>query len=98
MKTKDFFDMVVEERIAMILGQKEMVREVEWIAQAEEMMKNVDAKQKNSLLAYINRLINEVAVSERKLYLDGVKDGIWIAGLVLQYLKLPQNADPEHIL
>lgn len=98
MGKKDFYDMVVEERIAMILEQKEMVCENEWIAQAEKVMKDLNEEQKNSLLVYINQLIDEMAVAERKTYLGGIKDGLRMAGLVFPYLKLSEKADSEHIL
>lgn len=79
MTEKDFWEMMIEERIGMLLKEKGEKREEVWMEEGEKILENLDEDRKEGLRTYIGRMINEMAVTERKIYLGGLRDGFRLA-------------------
>lgn len=79
MTDKEFMEFVVDERIAMLLQRDKEKWETEMMDGADEFLKDVDEEIRLQMETYINLLINQMAVSEMKLYICGLKDGVKIA-------------------
>lgn len=79
MTDKEFMEFVVDERIAMLLQKDRENRETDIMDESDEFLKDVDEKTRLQVETCINLLINQMAVSEMKLYICGLKDGVKIA-------------------
>lgn len=79
MTDKEFMEFVVDERIAMLLQKDREKRETEMMDEVDEFLKNADEETRLQMETCINLLINQMAVSEMKLYICGLKDGVKIA-------------------
>lgn len=79
MTDKEFIEFVVDERIAMLLQKDKEQQETEMMDEVDELLKNVDEETRLQMETHINLLVNQMAVSEMKLYICGLKDGVKIA-------------------
>lgn len=79
MTDKEFMEFMVDERIAMLLQKDREKRETDMMDESDEFLKDVDEETRLQVETCINLLINQMAVSEMKLYICGLKDGVKIA-------------------
>ncbi len=79
MTTKDFLEMMLDERIKMLLTRKPSEDGLEIEDAGEKIIMELEGGKKDKLEAYMNLLTDNMAQNERKAYIGGLKDGIWLA-------------------
>lgn len=88
MTEKDFIQMMITQRIDMLLGGKRTAKEKEVFDRGEQVMKGLEEEERMRLEEYMNQVASLEAAAEEKAYLGGLKDGIC---LVLEILKIGQE-------
>ena len=79
MTTKDFVEMILDERIKMFLTRKPSEDGLEITEAGEKIIMELEEGTKDKLEAYMELLTDNMAQNERKAYIGGLKDGIWLA-------------------
>jgi hypothetical protein len=79
MTDKEYLDLMIDERISMILNKNSDGREIEMKDAASKVIEDMDEKMRTQVEMCISLLIDTMAKSEVKLYVGGVRDGIKIA-------------------
>ena len=76
MSEQEYLEMIVAERIQMILADMEggavMDGEEEW----EKTLDGLEEAQRNAIEGYLDQTVFRQAATEKHLYLAGLKDGI----------------------
>ena len=76
MSEQEYLEMIVAERIQMILADMEagavMDGEEEW----EKTLEGLEETQRKAIEGYLDQMVSRQAVTEKHLYLAGLKDGI----------------------
>ena len=78
MSEKEFFDMMLEERIAMLL-EKRQAEKTEETEKAEQILEELEADKKQTLEDFFNGLMEQMAETGRTAYLGGLRDGFRLA-------------------
>ena len=76
MSERDYWDMVISERIGLLVRREEPEGEDPVSDRGEEIVRELPEEKRASMEAYISRLVEISAGHERYLYLKGVEDGI----------------------
>ena len=76
MSERDYWDMVISERIGLLVRREEPEGEDPVSDRGEEIIRELPEEKRASMEAYISRLVEVSAGHERYLYLKGVEDGI----------------------
>ena len=79
MTTKDFVEMILDERIKMLLTRKPSEDGLEIEDAGEKIIMELEGGKKDKLEAYMELLTDNMAQNERKAYIGGLKDEIWLA-------------------
>lgn len=79
MTTKDFVEMILDERIKMLLTRKPSENGLEITEAGEKIIMELEEGTKDKLEAYMELLTDNMAQNERKAYIGGLKDEIWLA-------------------
>lgn len=71
--------------------------ETEIIRKAEDVLASLSKEQNNSLRNYLNELAEQEAAEKQALYLQGILDGIALAGIVQreQHIACKEWATPQ---
>ena len=85
MTEKEFIQMMITQRIDMLLSGKRTAEEKEVFDRGEQVMKGLEEEQRVCLEAYMNQASSLEAAAEEKAYVGGFKDGICV---VLKILKI----------
>ncbi len=88
MTEKEFIQMMITQRIDMLLGGKRTAKEKEVFDRGEQVMRGLEEEERMRLEEYMNQAASLEAAAEEKAYLGGFKDGIC---LVLEILKIGQE-------
>lgn len=78
MSEKEFFEMMLEERIAMLL-EKEQAAKTEATEKAEQVLEELEADKKRTLEDFFSGLMEQMAETGRTAYLGGLRDGFRLA-------------------
>lgn len=78
MTDEEFIDMMVMERIQMILRRKPDQEQQEVLDAGEQVIWELDEEKRKKVEAYLDILFCQGAEDEEKLYRAGIRDGIWI--------------------
>lgn len=86
MGDQEFKDKIVNERLAVLLGAKDMEsREKELMKANALVLEELDQQTRHKIEVHMNLMIDRMADSEQEIYVEGVKDGIklmkWIQQL-----------------
>lgn len=76
MTDKEYLDLMIEERIAVLLQTKMEEREKEMMGDASKTIEGLDEEVRLQVETCMNLLIDKMADSEVKLYMGGFKDGV----------------------
>ncbi len=76
MTNREFVQMMVSERIHMLLGRKMTPKESRILDSGEEVFRELNEEQRGKVEEYMNQMVGIEADAEEKAYLGGVKDGI----------------------
>lgn len=84
MDQKEYEDMIISERIQMILHENRKDMDDGVTVTAEQALSELDEEQRRMMEDYLDRLIVQQAEHEKEIYLGGIRDGIaitrWIMG------------------
>lgn len=78
MTTEDFLKMMIDERIKILLSGKPSEAGLEVEEAGEKVIMELEEEKKDKLEAYLELLTEDMAQNERKAYIGGLKDGIWL--------------------
>lgn len=76
MTDEEFIQMIVSERLAMLLNKKADPEEAEALDRAEGILKGLGEYERETVEGYINYLISSEAQAQEQAYREGVRDGI----------------------
>ena len=92
MSDREYLDMIISERIGLLVGREEPEREDSVSDRGEEIIRELPEEKRTLMEAYISRLVEVSADHERYLYLNGVEDGI---RLMLEVEQVRRGGDFE---
>lgn len=86
MEDQDFWDKIIGDRIAILLGIKDAEqREMKLMKENNSILEGLDQETRQRIGTQMNLMIDKIEDSERKIYIQGMKDGIklmkWIQKL-----------------
>ena len=76
MSEREYLDMIISERIGLLVRREEPEGEDPASDRGEEIIRGLPEEKRVLMEAYISRLVEVSAGHERYLYLNGVEDGI----------------------
>jgi len=76
MTDKEFIQMMIAERIAMLLRKRAASEETEVLDRAERVIQEMEEKERGQIEEYINCLISSEAEAQEQAYKGGFRDGI----------------------
>lgn len=80
---KDFMEMLLTERICMILKRKKLAKEeLDALDEAEAAIASLPEEPQRKIRKWMEFSVNQEEEDQRRIYLGGLKDGIWLAGKV----------------
>ncbi len=79
MTTKEFLEMMLDERIKLLLFRKPSEDGLKIEEAGEKVIMELDEGKKDKLEAYMDLMTENMAQNERNAYIGGLKDGIWLA-------------------
>lgn len=83
MTDREFIDMMLDERIKVLLSQKLNREDAEILSAGEKVIDELGESEKHKVLAFLNRTAEMEAENEKRTYVGGVYDGIrlcaWIS-------------------
>lgn len=86
MKDQEFKDKLVNERIAVLLGVKDIEsREEELMKDNAAALEGLDQLTRQKIEVQMNLIINRMINSEQQVYVEGVKDGIKLMKWIQQF-------------
>lgn len=86
MTNQEFLQHILTKRIEMILSeqrQEDMDRNIEVL---DRIMTSMDPDDKEKLNRWLNQLTDMEADGQRQAYLGGLKDGIYLSVMFLEYI------------
>lgn len=78
----EFLERTVCERIAMLVSGKSDGKRMKTMEEAEAVIAGLGQAEKEKLEAYLEMIVDQQAVSEKKIYWGGFMDGIQSAGYI----------------
>lgn len=87
---KQMIEMVVSERLDVILQEKSDDADIETMDHGEAVIDSLPDDQKETIQAYLNTLLDHEAQSNEKAYLGGFHDAI---GLLIRLLVIAADYD-----
>lgn len=80
---KDFMEMVLTERICMILKRKKLEKEEQdALNEAETAIATLPEEPQRKIRKWLEFSVNQEAEDQRRIYLGGLADGVWLDGKV----------------
>ena len=76
MSEQEYLEMIVAERIQMILADMEAGAVMDGEEESEKTLEGLEETQRKAIEAYLDHMVSRQAVTEKHLYLAGLKDGI----------------------
>lgn len=73
---KEFYDMVLDERLKFILARRPAEEDKKVITAGDEVIARLDSKDREVMEAYLDMFTDNMASYERQAYLGGLRDGI----------------------
>ena len=95
MTNKDFIQMMVSERIHILLGRKMTPKEREILDRGEQIIKGLNEEEQTIMEEYMNQMVKIEAAAEEKAYLGGVKDGICLVLGIFKTWWTEYEREPE---
>lgn len=78
----EFLERTVCERIAMLISGKSDEQGMKTMEEAEAIIAGLGQAEKEKLEAYLEMIVDQQAVSEKKIYWGGFMDGLQSAGYI----------------
>lgn len=86
MTNQEFLQHILTERIEMILSEQRQ-EDMDWnIEVLDRIMTSMDPDDKEKLNRWLNQLTDMEADGQRQAYLGGLKDGIYLSIMFLEYI------------
>ncbi len=79
MADEEYVNFIIEERISLLLQRQRGDFEVEMMDKIRAGLNVENSETRLEIETYLNLLIDQIAQSEIKLYLEALKDGIWLS-------------------
>lgn len=95
MTDKEFVQMIVSERINVLLGRKLTSKESEILDRGEEVIKGLSEEQRAGLEEYMNQMVRIEAAAEEKAYLGGVRDRICLVLDIYETWRTENGRQPK---
>lgn len=80
--TKNLFDELLTQSMEDVLSTLPPWKATETSRKAEDVLASLSKEQNNSLRNYLNELAEQEVAEKQALYLQGILDGIALAGIV----------------
>lgn len=78
----DLMGMILEERIDMLLSKKQSDQAGETLRKAEAVVDRLPDEDRAAIEKWLDLSMDMEAENQRKAYLGGLMDGIWLSGKV----------------
>lgn len=79
MTDEEYVDFIIEERISLLLQRQKEDFEVKMMDIIRSDLNVENSETRLEMETNLNLLIDQIAQSEIKLYLEALKDGIWLS-------------------
>ena len=79
MTNEEYVNFIIEERISLLLQRQREDFEVGMMDKIRSGLKMESSEMRLEIETYLNLLIDQIAQSEIKLYLEALKDGLWLS-------------------
>lgn len=79
MTDEEYVDFIIDERISLLMQRKREAFEKEMMDKIRSDLNVMDFETQLEIETCLNLLIDQIAQSEMKLYLEALKDGIWLS-------------------
>lgn len=76
MMDQEFIEMMVSERVAVLLRKKADPEETEILDRAEGILRQLEKGKREQIERYVNYLISSEAENQEQIYREGIRDGI----------------------
>lgn len=76
---KDFIENIIIGRIQMLVQRRPEQGEQGIVDEAEQIIKDLEAKKREAMERFLDAMMNREAESEVKIYRGGFKDGLAVA-------------------
>ena len=81
---REFIENVITRRLEMIWAEQKKETDTDAWEKIEKIVNRLDSEEKSEMRQGLDTLAETEMENQRKVYLAGLEDGIWIMGMILK--------------